>query len=540
LALLPVSLVAGRSIYFEAWFLLYFGIACQLVPVLERHPAALRRIMIVSFPGLVAMVCAMAGFIGAVDWLKKHRESGRPLPRAGAPNVLLIVLDTVRADRLSLYRYERPTTPALERWARKGILFSEARATAPWTLASHASLFTGRLPHELDVKWVTPLRTTVPTLAEYFGSLGYATAGFVANVVYCSYDTGLDRGFSHYEDYVLFRLLPLRTACLFDQAVKVVSALCKLIDARPFRTVQAVIERSFFASDRKDAGAINREFLDWLSHRPKPARPFFVFLNYLDAHSPYVLTPGAEHRFGLKPQSANDLQVVNDHWYSIDKLQLSPRVRALVRDSYDNCIAHLDAGLGELFDELQRRGVLDQTLVIVTSDHGEGLGEHDLFDHGESLYRTELRVPLVIVPPAAARVRATVGQTVSLRDLPATIVELAGQSAGSPFPGSTLSPLWNDTATAADSVAGQSVVSELGAPNPHNPNQGRSPAHRGPLVAIADREFVYIQNTGDGTEELYNHRDDPHERDNRARVPSYRPLMEQFRTRLGQWRVNRP
>ena len=318
--------------------------------------------------------------------------------------------------------------------------------------------------------------------------------------------------------------------------MKVVSALCKLVDARPVRTVQAVIDRSFFAEDRKDAGAINREFVDWLSQRPEPARPFFVFLNYLDAHSPYVLPPGAEHRFGLKPQSRSDLQVINDHWNSIDKLRLSPRVRALVRDSYDNCVAHLDVGLGSLFDELERHGVLDRTLVIVTSDHGEGLGEHGLFDHGESLYRTEVRVPLVIVPPAALRTRGVLRQPVSLRDLPATIVELAGQGTGSPFPGRTLSRLWTDPTIGKDSVAGELVVSELSAPNPHNPNQGRSPASRGPLVAIAEHDFVYIQNAGDGNEELYNERDDPDERINRARAAAFQPLLEQFHSRLAQWK----
>ena len=125
------------------------------------------------------------------------------MPPAGSPNVLLIVLDTVRADHLSLYGYERPTTPFLERLARRGIRFDQARAAAPWTLASHATMFTGRWPHELDVEWPCPLREDVPTLAEHLGSLGYATAGFVGNTLYCSYDGGLDRGFTHYEDYVL-------------------------------------------------------------------------------------------------------------------------------------------------------------------------------------------------------------------------------------------------------------------------------------------------------------------------------------------------
>ena len=422
---------------------------------------------------------------------------------------------------------------------RRGILFSEARATAPWTLASHASLFTGRWPHELGVRWMTPLGTTAPTLAEHFGSRGYATAGFVANLVYCSYDTGLDRGFTHYEDYVLERLMALRTASLIDQAVTRLSALSGLVDAGPFRSLRAVIGRSFFPREqRKDAGAINRAFVGWLSQRPEPARPFFVFLNYMDAHTPYVLPPGAAHRFGLKPESRDDFQLLNRHWDSIDKLRLAPRYRAFARDSYDNCIAHLDEGLGKLLDELAGRGVLDRTLVIVTSDHGEGLGEHGLFDHGESLYRTEIRVPLLIVAarrPADSRGCQPGGEP----PRPAgddRRARRAGHRLAVSGPQSVVA-LWADPAPGGDSVAGDSVVSELSAPNPLNPNQGRSPAHRGPLVAIAERDLVYIQNAGDGTEELYNERDDPARVDQSCgRAAASQPVLEHFRARLGQWK----
>src|SRR5262249_33619019 len=141
-------------------------------------------------------------------------------PSGDPPNVLLIVLDTVRADRLSLYGCRRPTSPTLERLARQGIRFDEARATAPWTLPSHASVFTGRWPHELDVNWRTRLGPQSPRLAEYLGSRGYATAGFVANVEYCSYEFGLDRGFTHYEDYVLEPMTPLRLCYLGKYALK--------------------------------------------------------------------------------------------------------------------------------------------------------------------------------------------------------------------------------------------------------------------------------------------------------------------------------
>ena len=212
-------------IYPWAWAILALGIASRLVPILERRPTEVRRWLMLSFPALLGVVLVLAGFVLGGDWLKERREASRPLPSGDPPNVLLIVLDTVRADRLSLYGYRRPTSPTLERLAKRGIRFDEARATAPWTLPSHASMFTGRWPHELDVDWYTPLGTKFPTLAEYLGSRGYATAGFVANVHYCSYDFGLDRGFTHYEDYVLEPMTPLRMCYLGDLALKGVSRL---------------------------------------------------------------------------------------------------------------------------------------------------------------------------------------------------------------------------------------------------------------------------------------------------------------------------
>ena len=185
-------LVVNLQIYPEAWMVVALGIGCRLVPWLAGRPGHWWRWLVWSFPGLVASVLILAGSVYLGDWLKERREDrSRPRHRPASPNVLFIVLDTVRADRLSLYGYHRATTPTLERLAKRGIRFDAARATAPWTLASHAGFFTGRWPHELNVEWETPLTTNFPMLAEYLGAHGYATAGIVANARYCSYDTGL-------------------------------------------------------------------------------------------------------------------------------------------------------------------------------------------------------------------------------------------------------------------------------------------------------------------------------------------------------------
>jgi arylsulfatase A-like enzyme len=536
-ALAPALIVAGPQIYIEAWMVLALGMASRVVPLLERHAARSRRWLAGSFPALVALVLVMAGSVFARDWVKERREASRRLPPADSPNVLLIVMDTVRADHLSLYGYHRATTPKLEQMAKRGIRFDKVRATAPWTLPSHASMFTGRRPNELGVQWMTPLGEKFSTLAEYLGSHGYATAGFAANTQFCSYDTGIDRGFTHFEDYELAVLDAVKTAFVVELAFKGALALTlhssRSFDAGPLRPLQEVVRGWILARDRISAWAINRRFIDWLARRREPRRPFFAFLNYFDAHTPYIPPTIAEHRFGLRPHSATDAKVL-DGWVNEKKLELPLYFQVLAQDAYDNCLAYLDGQLGELFEELERRGELDRTLVVVTSDHGEGLGEHDLFDHGESLYRTEISVPLLMVAPVRSRTQGVVSETVSLRNLPATIVELVGLEANSPFPGPSLASLWRRSATDPAPITTEGVISELTGPNPTDPNQGRSPAKRGPLVSLAEGDFVYIRNEGDGAEELFNERDDPRELSNRARVEALQPILKRLRERVNQ------
>jgi arylsulfatase A-like enzyme len=295
-----------------------------------------------------------------------------------------------------------------------------------------------------------------------------------------------------------------------------------------------LMERWIYAGIRKDAASINRAFLDWLSCRPEQTRPFFVFLNYLDAHAPYRLPEGAQQRFGHKPKSREEIRVICNSWDLIDKLTLPHYYQTMARDAYDSCLAYLDEQLGVLFDELQRRSVLDDTLVVITSDHGEGLGEHDLFDHGESLYSTELDVSLLILLPLKGRAARVVPQVASLRDLPATVVDLVGQAAGSPFPGHSLASLWRDPAGVR--AAASAAFSELFAPSPRKTNRGRSPADRGPLISVADGDFVYIRNEGDSAEELFNKSDDPHELSNRVGQGTVNPILDRFRKLVAEFR----
>jgi arylsulfatase A-like enzyme len=371
-------------------------------------------------------------------------------------------------------------------------------------------------------------------LAEYLGSRGYATAGFVANVGYCSYESGLGRGLTHHDDYKLTRLSFLRTAVFFDKFLLLLFRFDLRYDGDPPFYLSDSIKHWFYCDGRRDAASISGAFVDWLARRPEPARPFFAFLNYYDAHAPYKLPVGAIPRIGPPPLTRDELRIVYDDWPVIDKLTLRERYLDLGRDAYDNCIAYVDEQLGSIFHELDRRHLLERTLVLVLSDHGEGLGEHELFDHGQSLYSTEVRVPLLIVPPGAGQSGQKVREVVSLRDVPATVVDLVGLSAGAPFPGRSLARFWRGSPAASDTAQSAVALSELFSPNPIDPNHGRAPARRGPLLSLAEGDFLYIRNQGDLTEELYNQREDPRELTNRASLGAFQPVLERFRRRVAE------
>ena len=204
-----------------AWFVVALGLAARLVPLLERQCAGFPAVRPGQFPGRPRRSVAILGaslWVG--DRIKQSRESARPLPPPGSPNVLLIVLDTVAAGHLSLHGYDRPTSTTLVELAERGIRFDSARAASSWTLPSHATMFTGRWLHELSVGWLTPLDRTHPTLAEFLGDRGYATAGFVANTWYCATDSGLARGFTHYQDFIFPELTAFKTAVLVNRALE--------------------------------------------------------------------------------------------------------------------------------------------------------------------------------------------------------------------------------------------------------------------------------------------------------------------------------
>ncbi|MDQ3697848.1 MAG: sulfatase [Gemmatimonadota bacterium] len=369
---------------------------------------------------LVALV-VVAGLGLNARWALAERGALASLPAApaGAPNVLLIILDTVRSASMSLYGYERPTTPRITQFAARGATFDRAVSPAPWTLPAHASLFTGRWAHELSTGWKSPLDGETPTLAEALTRGGYRTGGFVANYTYTSRESGLARGFARYEDYRVTPAHALRN-----------SALGQMVFGRAL--LRGVLgHRDVIA--RKMAPVLARDVLRW--HDEEPGRPWFAFLNFFDAHDPY-LPPAPYDTMFARRGAPRNLTLANER-------PVTPEEARPERDVYDGAIAYLDAELGAMLDSLRARGVLDNTVVIITSDHGEEFGENGLLGHGNSLYYPALWVPLVIVYPRVVPAGVRVPNAVSTRDISATVLQLTG--AASPrMPGRSLARFWGE------------------------------------------------------------------------------------------------
>ncbi len=442
------------------------------------------------------------------DRAERAIQAALPPVEPGTPNVLLIVLDTVRADHLSLYGYGRETTPTLDALVRRGVTFEMARSPAPWTLPAHCSIFTGRWPNELHIGTPTqPLDATYPTLAEFFAKQGYQTAGFVGNTYYCNTWFGLARGFQHYEDFYEH-----------EDRISIESAVrCSYLGRRLISLVTepAYNARSDTPNPPKDARKINHDFARWLESRHD--RPFFAFLNYFDAHDPYLTPPGTQKHFGVVPESSQDRDRIR-FWDKFivehaQNLSLNPPERdlALAEDAYDDGIFALDQQLGELFEALERQGILENTIVVVTSDHGEEFGGHELYGHGMSLYRPELHVPLLIVAPSGAPEGRRVPEVVSTRNIAATLADLTGRSAASPFPGRSLASYWDDSreapARADDEVV--SILSILDHPRAQ-PRSNVAPSHNGTLTSLVVDDKVYIRDDF-GREQLYDLNTDPDE-----------------------------
>ncbi|MGQ0764479.1 MAG: sulfatase [Gemmatimonadota bacterium] len=355
-----------------------------------------------------------------------------PAPEGTRPNVLILLLDTVRGDGMSLYGYRHNTTPRIDAFAASGMVFESAISTAPWTLPAHGTLFTGRYPGELSTSFTAGLDRRFPTIAEVFANAGYESTGFTGNLHYTAWDSGLARGFVTWHDFPRTLEQVVRSFWIGRSGVA-----RELMAARQKWQVREALQLSKFmvvpkpGGDERDAEELTDAFLGWLRSR-ETQRPWFAFINYFDAHDSY--SPPADLRLRFAADTAN------------------PTTREL----YDAEVLRVDRGVGRLLDSLAATGRLTNTIVAITADHGEHFGERGMDGHGNSLYAENVHVPLIIrydgVVPAGR-----LGAPVSLRDLPTTLIQLAGVA--TPFPGISIAKRW--TTSDRDSLAGSLAVSEL-------------------------------------------------------------------------------
>ena len=399
------------------------------------------------------------------------------------PNVVLIVVDTLRADHTSLHGYSRDTTPRLRQIAMSGARFELAYAPMSVTAPTHASLFTGLYPitHRV-IKNGLALSSDHRTLAEILTGLGYDSAAFVSSYV-LDEKFGLGQGFEHYADD-------------FEASTAKIGML-----------KQWENERVGGAFDRR-GNATTDLALRWLGDVRRPDRPFFLFVHYFDPHAPYA-PPAAFAGWFADPRSRED-----------------PVNASIAR--YDAEIAFVDHEIGRLVDGIDRSGVTD-TIVILTADHGEGLMDHRYMTHGVHLFEEEVRVPLVIRWPGEIAAGLVYRDPVVLIDLFPTILEWVGAEVPDGLPGLSLAPILRGQSpglsdrpvflhrrTYPDAV----VDGELHV--------------RGEKFSIRVGRWKYIVGDEVGTRELYDLASDPGETiDRYYRAPE---VARELSQRLDAWR----
>jgi arylsulfatase A-like enzyme len=372
------------------------------------------------------IACMLAATIGAVLLLNQTVVTAAALQNtpacSGCPNVLLVTLDTVRADHTSLYGYRRPTTPNLVALARDSIVYRQAISAGDMTLSTHASIFTGVYPSlhgahfSVQRQVGLPLSDDFRTLPEILASQGYHTVAVVANFAYLAPTFGFARGFERYDS---------RTALPFLAEVPQF-----YLRARVRNYLTRFAEPVAFEQQILPAEKINQEVFAVLNTLRSDRRPFFLFVNYMDAHWPYLppapydtLYPGKAQRFTGVRYSYMEEEVLRG-----DRNVTEAERRHLI-SQYDGAIRYLDQQVGRLISELKRQGLYDNTLLIITSDHGEAFGERHLLQHGVSVYQDQVHVPLLIKFPHG-RIRTAGGTAidspVSSVDLLPTILDTAG------------------------------------------------------------------------------------------------------------------
>ena len=427
-------------------------------------------------------------------------------------------MDAGRADHLSCYGYARPTTPHLDRIAAEGTLYEKAISAAVWTVPSHASLFTGMYlsGHGLRGRSLK-LRQDLPTMAGFLSAQGYDTLALTANAL-IGQATGLARGFTELKD-----IRNVFQGQRLPGWQKKANALYRRL----------YYGRSPHQNTWYDSGAwrLTYDMQRWIRQQQRngDGRPFFIFANYMEPHLRYDPPRAFRQRFLTPAQEKRWQQVNQNAWkYMSGELSMTDDDWDILTRLYDAELAYLDSRLGQLYEFLQQSQLLDNTLLIVTSDHGENLGEHQMMDHQYCVYETLTSVPLLVRYPARFEAGMRSEALVQSVDLLPTLAELVAvqddPGLGRVQGQSLLSAMPRDFA-----------VTEYLAPQLHSfRREGVEFDTRfsRQLRAIRTEQYKYIWSS-DGADELYDLQVDPGERRNLIEVE--RETAVSLANQLQQW-----
>ena len=392
-----------------SWFLpaLLMLLALLLLP--RRFPRAaciFGCVMIVVPLSLVAVRLAIDA-PRPVNISTSVREADLALmdDNASKPNVILIVCDTLRSDHLSCYGYERQTSPNIDAFAAESVRYARSYSSASWTLPGHATIFTGLLPHEHGAYSdgfraapqgegsssvpQTPLAGTQTTLAEKLRELGFRTGAISSNSAWITPLFGVDQGFDFFQSIcrteshaALFPLWCLESADRLLGHNQAFRAICR----KPFNTLRREYDRSYL-----DAAEIFDAAKSWIQGCGQDR--FFLFLNLMDAHIPYLPPWPYDRLFDGKIENAPRQKVLRAKYMKPGKHCPEPLLKHL-QSQYDGEIASLDEQFGSFLEFLAARGALAGSLLVLTGDHGEFIGEHGLLGHNAGPLRGRRQSPI--------------------------------------------------------------------------------------------------------------------------------------------------
>jgi len=420
------------------------------------------------------------------------------------PNVVFVTVDTLRADGLSCYGYPRPTSPFLDSLAAAGTRFADPVSAAAWTKPATGTIFTGLYPSRHGALYhgsSLQLPEGERTVAEAFRAAGYVTAGFVSNpnvkAVFA-----FDRGFD------LF----------FDSPVEDTVTLACIRETWFGRALMKLLRYQFNWNYENDVRRMNQHVAGWLAKNAQER--FFLYVHYIDPHVPY------------DPPSPWREEFARDHGF----VAFEERKRLVGRDLYDAEVRYTDAGIGELVALLEDAGVWENTLFVLTSDHGEEFFEHEVHGHGFSLFQPVVQVPLVLHGPGVPAGRV-VEEPVQILDLPATLLELAGLAAagsaaeGEPFEfgdGRSFAAALGDEGWRSDRV--YYLENEFGQGYSDHRAFVFSGARQGRWKLVLTEQNAYFppQNPDNASEALYDLENDPKEEHNLIADPAHREVIERL------------